>query len=197
MDTVWSTKAFPKQRMLRICYLDTSVSNFIQGLPFNAGKSPLNLIRLRSIGKLGLLLDSIYKDLTAYLHLVRNRTDTQFNKLQQKFQNISKEFPNLFKEKLGCLKDAKLDIKVKSDAKLKFCKPRPFYLALQDDLNAAYIQASSKVSGNQSHSTLKVHLLFQSGKKHFMEEKLHSEFVESTQNSQLSTGGTPSTYSTS
>ena len=119
--------------------MDTSVSNLIHNhLPFNVTKSPLNLIGLRSIGKLEVSLDSIYRDLTADIHLVRTSTDMQFNQLQQKCQNIRKEFPNLFKEELGCLKDVKLDIKFKSDAKPKFCKPRPVPLALQEDLNATY-----------------------------------------------------------
>ena len=112
--------------------MDTFVSDLRHSLLFNVTKSPLNLIGLRSIGKLGLSLDSIY------LHLVRTSTDMQFNQLQQKCQNICKEFQNLFKEELGCLKDVKLDIKFKFDAKLKFCKPRPVPLALQEDLNAAY-----------------------------------------------------------
>ena len=43
-----------------------------------------------------------------------------------------------FKEELGCLKDVKLDIKFKSDAKPKLCKTRLVALALQEDLNAAY-----------------------------------------------------------
>ena len=36
------------------CYLDTSVSNSMHSLPFNVTTSPLNLIGLRLIGKLGL-----------------------------------------------------------------------------------------------------------------------------------------------
>ena len=104
----------------RTCYLDTSVSDLRHSLPFNVTKSPLNLIGLRSIGKLGISLDSIYRDLTADLHSVRTSTDMQFNQLQQKCQNICKEFPNLFKEELGCLKDVKLDIIQRSYSRPSF-----------------------------------------------------------------------------
>ena len=45
--------------------------------------------------------------------------------MSKHLQRVSKSF----KEELGCLKDAKLDIKFKSDAKPKFCKPRPVPLA--------------------------------------------------------------------
>ena len=63
----------------------------------------------------------LYACLTKELHLVRTNIELQFTQLQQKGENICKEFPNLFKEGLGYLKDVKLDIKFKSDAKPKFC----------------------------------------------------------------------------
>eukprot|EP00795_Rhopilema_esculentum_P017679 gene17679-9334_t len=63
------------QAMMRLngaCYLD---NNSMHSLPFNVTTSPLNLIGLRSIGKLGLSLDAIYKDLTTDLHLDRCGVD--------------------------------------------------------------------------------------------------------------------------
>ena len=83
-------------------------------------------------------MDAIYKDNKTELHLVRANTDVEFNELQKKCQNICKEFPSLFKRRVGCLRNVKLDIKFKFDAKPKFCKPRSVPLALQEDLNAAY-----------------------------------------------------------
>ena len=83
-------------------------------------------------------MDAIYKDNKTELHLVRANTNVEFNELQKKCQNICKEFPSLFKRRVGCLRNAKLDIKFMFDAKLKFCKPRSVPLALQEDLNAAY-----------------------------------------------------------
>ena len=53
-------------------------------------------------------------------------------------RKLCKEFPDLFREELGCLKDFKLEIAFKPDAKPVFHKPRTVPYALQEDLNAAY-----------------------------------------------------------
>ena len=64
--------------------MDTSVNNSMNSLPFNVTTSPLNLIGLRSIGKLGLSFDDIYKGITIELHLVRTTSEVEFSELQKK-----------------------------------------------------------------------------------------------------------------
>ena len=44
----------------------------------------------------------------------------------------------MFNDELGCLKDYKLEVKFKPDAKPVFNKPRPVPFAIQNDLNLAY-----------------------------------------------------------
>ena len=46
-------------------------------------------------------------------------------------ESVVKEYPEVFASKLGCLKDFKVSIPVKEDAKPKFCKARPVPYAMR------------------------------------------------------------------
>lgn len=76
--------------------------------------------------------------------------DKPYVSLQQHCHNLCDEFPDLCKEGLGCPKDFKLEVKLKSDAKLVFHKAQPVPFALQDDLVTK--KASPKEYGSKSNS---------------------------------------------
>ena len=102
----------------------------------------LNLLGRQAMVELGLT------DLTR--HLMRNMegpkklsvgqliTESTLRSLQKACKQCCQEFPNLFKPELGCLKGFEFELKFKPEARPIFCKPRPFPLAILEDLNDTY-----------------------------------------------------------
>ena len=115
-------------------------------LGFNITEIPsLNLLGRNAVKQLGISVDTLLnescKNANCNTVFVESKPD---KKLQENCQKLCNEFPELFKPELGKLKDFKLEVKFKHDAKPVFSRPRAVPFAVQEDLIQAYEEGIKK-----------------------------------------------------
>ena len=130
---------------IKVSTIDTNVRKSVE-IPFTITKvRNLNLLGLDGIGKLNISLDTLYSQSISKIPSKLQtksvfKTDSFFApdiSFHNACKKVCQEFPELWKSELGCLKDFELDVKLKSDAKPIFLKPRQVPFALREELSLA------------------------------------------------------------
>ena len=102
----------------------------------------LNLLGRTSTKEMGISVDKVLNATqpcnAVFSHL---KVDTQ---LRDKCRLLCNQFPDLWKSELGCLTDFELDIKFKENSQQIFRKARPVPIALEEDLEQAYLDGIAK-----------------------------------------------------
>ena len=102
----------------------------------------LNLLGRTATKEMGISVDKVLNATqpcnAVFSHL---KADTQ---LRDKCRLLCNQFPDLWKSELGCLTDFELDIKFKENSQPIFRKARPVPLALEEDLEQAYLDGIAK-----------------------------------------------------
>ena len=107
------------------------------------GCDAIHQLKISVDSLLGTTFDTTCSTCTSDVHAVSESTSDD-RSLQQMCQQVCQEFPEIFKPEMGCITDLELEVKFKSDAQPRFCKPRPVPFAVQDELNQAFDDGIAK-----------------------------------------------------